>query len=156
MTTGTPARPAADAPVNAVTDSVCPANVWRRSTMNQPMTPAITATAVPASSALTMNGNVRSERTSSTGFHESPVKTDSMSMVPVQVGSADHHEPAIRCAENLDRHAVQRTERLRRDDFFRRAFHCRPTGEIHDTVEVADDRVHVVRDEHHGDVLFDA
>src|SRR5436305_12317203 len=107
--------------------------------MNHPMTPAITATAVPASRAWTMNGNVKSERTSATGFHESPVKTDSMSMVPVQVGSADHYEPAIRCAKNLDCHAVQRAERLRRDDFFRRPFNGRAAGEIDDTVEVADD-----------------
>ena len=43
-----------------MTERVWPANVWRRKTMNQPVMPAITATIVPASSALTMKGNKRS------------------------------------------------------------------------------------------------
>ncbi len=37
-------------------ESVWPAKVWRRNTMNHPTTEAIRATVVPASSALTMNG----------------------------------------------------------------------------------------------------
>src|SRR5579864_2263210 len=123
MRTGTPARLAADAPVNAVTDSVWPANVWRRSTMNQPITPAMTATIVPAASACCMNGNVKSARTSVTGFHESPVKIELVSMVAVQVGRSDHDEPAIGCAEHVDRHAVQRAQRLGGDDVLRRPFH---------------------------------
>ncbi len=44
------------APGNDITASVWPAKLWRRSTMNQPATPAIRATIVPASSAWTMNG----------------------------------------------------------------------------------------------------
>src|SRR5579864_8834956 len=119
MRTGTPARLAADAPVNAVTDSVWPANVWRRSTMNQPITPAMTATIVPAASACCMNGNVKSARTSATGFHESPVKMELVGMVPMEIGGADHHEPTVGRAENVDRHAVQRAQRLGGDDVLR-------------------------------------
>src|SRR5438874_2627122 len=152
--TGTPARLAADAPVNAVTDSVCPANVWRRSTMNHPITPAITATIVPAASACCMNGNAKSARTSVTGLHESPVKTALMRMVPVQVGRPDHHEPSVGRAEHFDRHPVERAERLRGDDLLRRPFHRRAAGEVDDAVEVADDRVHVVRDEQDCNVLL--
>ena len=51
---GTPMRLAPAAPGKAMSDSVCPANACRRRTMNQPTTAAITATAVPATSALTM------------------------------------------------------------------------------------------------------
>ena len=43
-----------------MSESVWPANVCRRSTMNHPVIPAMTATIVPASSALTMNGNKKS------------------------------------------------------------------------------------------------
>src|SRR2546430_7752020 len=154
--TGTPARLAADAPVKAVTDSVCPANVWRRSTMTHPITPAITATIVPAASACCMNGNAKSARTSVTGLHESPVKTELVSMVPVQVGCTDHYEPSVGRAEDFDRDAVQRAERLSRDDLLRRPFDRRAAGEVDDAVEVADDRVHVVRDEHDCNALLGA
>ena len=44
------------APGKDMSESVWPANVCCRSTMNQPATDAISATIVPASSALTMNG----------------------------------------------------------------------------------------------------
>src|SRR5437764_10896312 len=98
--------------------------------MNQPITPAITATIVPAASACCMNGNAKSERTSVTGLHDSPVNTESVSMVPVQVGRADHHEPSVGRAQDFDRHAVQRAERLRGDDLLRRTFHCRAAGEV--------------------------
>src|SRR5579864_4522263 len=154
MRTGTPARLAADAPVNAVTDSVCPANVWRRSTMNQPITPAMTATIVPAASACCMNGNVKSACTSVTGFPESPVKTELVGMVPMEIGRADHHEPPVGGAKNVDRHAVQRAQRLGGDDVFRRALHRGSARDVDDAVEVADDRVDVVRDEQHCDVLL--
>src|SRR5579872_1211960 len=152
--TGMPARPAADAPVNAVTDSVCPANVCRRSTMNQPTTPAMTATIVPAASACCMNGYVKSSLTSCTGFHERPVKTELVGMVAVQVRRADDDEPAVGCAQDLDRHAVQRGERLRRDHVLGPAFHRGAAGDVDDAVEVGDDRVDVVRDEQDRDVLL--
>src|SRR5437868_1413328 len=135
---------------------VMPANVWRRSTMNHPITPAITATIVPAASACCMNGNVKSVRTSVTGLHESPVKTELVSMVPVQVGCADHHEASVGRSEDFDRDAVQRAERLRRDDLLRRTFDRRAAGEVDDAVEVADDRVHVMRDEQDCNVLLGA
>ena len=44
-----PEQVAAAAPGKATTESVWPAKVWRRSTMNQPTSAAITATIVPAS-----------------------------------------------------------------------------------------------------------
>ena len=49
-------RIAPAAPGNPTNDSVCPAKVCRRSTMNHPIAPETTATIVPARSALTMNG----------------------------------------------------------------------------------------------------
>jgi hypothetical protein len=53
---GSPASAAPVAPGKAITDSVWPAKLCRRSTMYQPTTAASTATIVAASSALTMNG----------------------------------------------------------------------------------------------------
>src|SRR5581483_2908689 len=162
--TGTLARPAADAPVKAVTESVCPANVCRRRTMNQPITPAMTATAVPASSACTMNGYAKSARTSSTGFQETPVKTDASSMnvrvtVAVDVRRlrlADDDEPPVGRLQDLDGDAVQRRQDLARDHRLRRAFDRGAAGEVDDSVQGRDDRVDVVRDEQDGDVLLPA
>src|SRR5207237_5615973 len=96
-----------------MTESVWPAKVCRRSTMNQPVTPAITATIVPASSALTMNRYEKSCRTSSTGFQDSPWKIAASSMgVAVAVDERrlrlpDDDEPAVGGAEHLDRRAVE-------------------------------------------------
>ena len=77
-----------------------------------------------------------------------------MSMVAVQVRRADDDEPSVGRAQHLDRNAVQRGERLGRDHVFGLSFDRGPAGEVHDAVEVADDRVDVVRDEQHGDVLL--
>src|SRR3989442_13585701 len=119
---------AAGARGKAIIEGVSPANVCRRRTMNQPVTPAMTATIVPASSALTMNGNEKSCWTSLTGFQERPWKSASSSMrVTIAVherrlGLSDDDEPAVGGAQDLDRRAVETTERLYRDHVFWPAF----------------------------------
>ena len=74
----------------------------------------------------------------------------------MQVGRADHDEPAIGRAENVDRHAVQRTQRLGGDDVLRRTLDRGSARDVDDAVEVAEDRIDVVRDEQDGDVLLAA
>src|SRR5213592_4558126 len=97
-------------------ERVCPAKVCCRRTMNQPVTPAMTATIVPASSAWTMNGNDTSSWKSLIGFQESPWKRAASAMrVTVAVherrlGLSDDDEPAVGGAQYLDRHAVQTAE----------------------------------------------
>src|SRR5436189_1509606 len=143
-------------------ESVWPAKVWRRRTINQPVTPAMTATIVPASSALTMNGKAKSWRTSSAGFQESPWKTEASSMlVPVSVDErsfrlADDDEPAVGGAQHLDRRAVEAAERGARDHLGGAAFDGAAAGDVDDAVEVAEDRVDVVGDEQHRDLLLSA
>src|SRR5439155_16448151 len=126
--------------------------------MNQPVTPAITATIVPAASALTMKGYVKSCWTSVSGFQESPWKTAASGMtVAVDewgLGLTDDDEPAVGGMEDLDRRAVEAAERLARDHLFGSALDRAAAGEVDDAVEVADDRVDVVRDEQHGDLLL--
>src|SRR5712692_6516219 len=108
-------------------ERVCPAKVCRRRTMNQPVTPAMTATIVPASSALTMNGYEKSCRRSLIGFQESPWKSEASSMrVAVAVherrlGLSDDDEPAVGCSQHLDRCAVETAQRLARDHRLRAA-----------------------------------
>src|SRR5690348_2757680 len=96
--------------------------------MNQPVTPAITATIVPASRALTMNGYETSWRTSSNRFQDSPWKIAASTMLmAVAVHErgfrlADDHEPAVRGAQHLDRGAVKAAQRPAGDHFVRPAF----------------------------------
>src|SRR6266487_4522646 len=123
--------------------------------MNQPVTPAMTATIVPASSALTMNGYEKSCCRSMSGFQESPWKIAASSM-PVAVherclGLADDDESAVGGAQHLDRSAVETAEGLARDHRFRSALDGLATRDVDDSVEVAEDRVDVVGDEQHGD-----
>src|SRR5256714_13152366 len=126
--------------------------------MNQPVTPAMTATIVPAASALTMKGYVKSCWTSVSGFQESPWKTAASGMSAAVdgggVGLTDDDEPAVGGTEDLDRRAVEAAERLARDHLFGSALDRAAAGEVDDAVEVADDRVDVVRDEQHGDPLL--
>src|SRR5262249_50884947 len=131
-------------------------------TTNQPVTPAITATIVPASSAWTMNGKRKSSRTSWTRFQESPWKTAASGMgvrVPVAVHErrlrlADDDEAAGGRVQHLDRRAVQAAERLARDHVRGPSLDRAAAGEVDDAVEVADQRVDVVGDEHHRDPLL--
>src|SRR6266436_2446571 len=67
-----PAYTATAAPGKPAMATVCPAKVWRRSTMNQPTTPAVTAMIVPARYALTMNGYDHSSWMSRTRFQLKP------------------------------------------------------------------------------------
>src|SRR5947208_1790156 len=118
--------------------------------MNQPVTPAITATIVPASSALTMNWKERSCCTSLTGFQDRPWKSAASTMrVTVAVherglGLPDDDEPAVGGAQHLDRSAVETAQRLARDHFFRPALDRGAARDVDDPVEVAQDRVDVL------------
>src|SRR5438876_3197600 len=130
--------------------------------MNQPMTPAITATIVPASSALTMNWNEKSSWRSVTGFQESPWKIAASGMfVTVAVnegrlGLPDDDEPSVGGVQHLDRRSVEPAERLARDHLFRASFDGGAAGDVDDAVEVAEDRVDVVGDQQDGHVLLAA
>src|SRR5947207_1478391 len=119
--------------------------------MNQPVTPAITATIVPASSALTMNGWAKSSWRSVSGFQESCWKTAASTMAVAvherRLRLADDHESAVRGAQHLDRRPVEMAERLARDHLLRGALDRAAAGKVDDAVEVAEDRVDVVRDE---------
>src|SRR2546430_13440580 len=70
------------------------------------------------------------------------------------LGLTDDDEPAVGGMEDLDRCAVEAAERLARDLLFGSALDRAAAGEVDDAVEVADDRVDVVRDEQHGDLLL--
>src|SRR2546423_1430762 len=126
--------------------------------MNQPVTPAMTATIVPAASALTMKGYVKSCWTSVSGFQESPWKTAASGMTVAMdewgLGLTDDDEPAVGGMEDLDRRPVEAAERLARDHLFGSALDRAAAGEGDDAVEGADDRVDVVRDKQHGDLLL--
>src|SRR5207245_1164278 len=115
--------------------------------MNQPVTPAITATIVPASSALTMNGKEKSCWRSSSGFHDSPwnsaasVMRMTVAVHERRLGLSDDDEPAVGGAQHFDRCAVETSERLARDHLLGRPCHGRAAGDVDDAVEVAEDRV---------------
>src|SRR5215813_1647252 len=164
---------AAAAPGKDTMASVCPAKDCLRSTMNQPRAPAATATIVPARGAFTMNGNCSSWRSSSAIFQlrpvlvtVAPVMTCSTSAgrrirVPVDVPGwrlrlAYDNEPAVRRAQYLDRGPVQRRQRLGRDHRLWRPADRGTRCDVSDEVEVGQDRVHVVRDQHDGHFLFAA
>src|SRR5437764_11798386 len=67
---------------------------------------------------------------------------------------ADDDETPIRRAQDLDRRSVETTEGLARDHVLGSSFHRTAPGDVDDAVEVAEDRIDVVRDEQHGDVLL--
>src|SRR5438445_11391218 len=115
--------------------------------MNQPTTPAITATTVPASSALTMNGKAVSCWKSDTGSSDWPAPPANLAstMASAVAGwglrQTDDDAAAVRGLEHLDRHAIQAAQRRSRDHLARRPGD-RPTGaEVHHAVEVAQQRV---------------
>src|SRR5207248_2287507 len=92
-----------------------------------PMTPAITATIVPASSALTMNGNAVNRSISVTGFSDGPACATalviSMSIAVMRrcFGKPDDHEPAVAGLQDFDRDPVEPAERRSRDHLRRRS-----------------------------------
>src|SRR4051812_44030791 len=124
-----PSQTAAAAPGNPTTASVCPANASRRSTMNQPITPASTATTVPARKAFTMKWKSNSWATSRARFQLSgAVASASTSDVAVAVmsgcfGLTHHDEAAVGRPQHLDGRAVQLRQRLGRDDLLGWAGH---------------------------------
>src|SRR5689334_3670309 len=155
---GRPASVAPAAPGKAMTESVCPAKVCRRSTMNQPIAPAITATIVPASSACTVKGNSVSCSRSLTGFQERPASSMAMIVAWVVVSrglrGADDDEAAIRGFKHLDRHPVKAAQRRAGDYFARGSFDSAAPGEIDHPVEVGQDRVDVMGDQQDGHSLL--
>src|SRR6266516_2961919 len=82
-------------------------------------------------------------------------------VVPVRVHGrrlrlADHHQPAVRGGQHLDRGAVQAGQRRRVDHLGRGTRHRAALAEVDDPVQVAQDRVDVVGDDHHRDRLAPA
>jgi hypothetical protein len=67
---------------------------------------------------------------------------------------SDDDEPAVGCAQHLDRRPVQTGECLARDHLLGRPLDCPAAGDVHDAVEVAEDRVDVVGDEQDGHLLL--
>ena len=118
------------APGKAITESVWPAKVWRRSTMNQPIAPAITATIAPASSACTMKGNSVSCSRSPTGSQERLASSVDMIVAGVVVGGrlrrADDDEAAVGGLEHLDRRAVEAAQGGAGDDLSRGSLDTAP------------------------------
>src|SRR5689334_8621371 len=110
-----------------MSDRVWPAKVCWRTTMNQPIADAVTATTVPAISAFVMKWNWNSW---------------SMCMTRVvdrgRLGRANHHQAAVRALEHLDRSGVEGAQGLRGDHLARRAVHGRAAGEVDDAVEVGE------------------
>src|SRR5690348_7750856 len=132
-----------------MTDSVWPAKACRRSTMYQPTTAASTATIVPASSALTMNGKANSSRRSVIGLSESWVLISGHELVPVTVmvrrlRMPDDDQAAVGRPQHLDRRAVQLAQRARRDHLLDHPAPGAPAGQVDHVVEVAEQRVDVV------------
>src|SRR6266511_3648655 len=109
------------------------------------MTPASSATAVPAAKAFRMNGNWRSCST-----------TLAIAMERDGVRMAHNDEPAVARAEHLDRRRVERAQRLAGDDLLRPAHHGPASGQVQNAVEVGQDRVDVVGHHHDGDPLLAA
>src|SRR5947207_12844136 len=102
--------------------------------MNQPTTAAMTATTVPASSALTMNW-----------YSKSWPRSGMARAVNVRrLRLADDHQPPVGGAQHLDGHAVEARQRGTRDHLVRATDGGGPTGEVHDPVEVGLYGIHVV------------
>src|SRR5439155_10404599 len=96
----------------------------------------------------------------SSRFQDSPWKTAASSMlVAVAMDErgfrlADDDEPPVRGAQHLDRGAVEAAERLAGDHLVGAAFDRAAAGEVDHAVEVAEDRVDVVRYEQDRDLLL--
>src|SRR4051812_19689740 len=133
--------------------------------MNHPIAAATMATIVPARNALTMKWNASALRTSSTTFQVSltsaPVESTPASVsMAVQIGVVrrglgvtDDHQPSVGSMEHLDRRAVEAAQRLGRDHRARITRRGTAACEVHDQIEEAEDRIHVVRDDDHGHLL---
>ena len=71
----------------------------------------------------------------------------------VGVGLADDDQAPGAVAQHVDRGAVEHGQRVGGDDLLGRAHHRAAVGEVDDLVEVGQDRVDVVGDQQHRDVL---
>src|SRR2546427_11121575 len=100
-----PSKIAPAAPGKPTNDRVCPAKVWRRSTMNHPMAPETTATTVPARSALTMNGylNIAS--------HSVPVAVEGG-----RLRGSHNDQSTVGGSKDLHPDSIEGAERRRGDD----------------------------------------
>src|SRR5437868_12713659 len=99
-----------------------------------------------------MNGNWVSWSRSDPGLHDNPASSVLMAGVVDRwgLGRADHHEPAVRGLEHLDRHPVEVTQGLAGDHFTRRSLDPAAAGKVDDAIQIAEDRVDVVCDQQHG------
>src|SRR3954454_24111774 len=133
--------------------------------MNQATTAATTATTVPASMVLIMKGNERARGRRRRRPNSVWARTgrrwrepgDSR-VVPVVGGRGflsgpENDETAGRRGQDLDGGAVELRERPVGDDVARRAGCRTAPGEVDDLVDVTQDRIDVVGDHDHGDVL---
>ena len=69
------------------------------------------------------------------------------------LGLTDHDEPAVGCVQHLDRCLVEPRQRLGGEHLLRGARHRAAPAEIHDPIEIGQDRVHVVGDDQDRDAL---
>ncbi len=134
-----PSSSAPAAPGNPTTASVCPVKLWRRSTMNQPMAPARTATMVPAPKALHhervveqlphVADEVPGERgieAAAAGDHGWWRWSERLGLS----GLADDDQPPVGRGEDLDRRPVEARQRLAGDDLARWARGGGPVGDV--------------------------
>src|ERR1700704_5629995 len=133
--------------------------------MNQPTTPAVTATAVPASRALTMNGNAVSCWKSETGSSDrlGPESALRMLMTFVTIavvsrclGQSGDHQAPIRGPQHLDGDAVEPAEGRRGDHLSWRADGGLTGAEIDHPIQIGQQWADVVRDEQHRHTLLAA
>src|SRR5947209_19754901 len=154
---GRPISSAPAAPGKAISDSVCPAKLSRRRTMNHPVSPAVIATAVPAASALTMKGNCVSRRTSDTRLRDTPASGSGSVPMPMPVAvmgrrfrQADDEETAVAGAQDFDRNSVEPGQRLGGDHLVRPTDGGAPAPEVDDAIKVGQQRIDVVGHEQDG------
>src|SRR5947209_4205519 len=161
---GIPISDAPLAPGKAIIESVWPAKACRRSTISHPTTPAITATMLPARSALTMKWYLRTSPRSRARFQLSVGFTLSggmcvaavgclrmaVVMVRGRLGLADDDEAAVGGPQHLDRQTVELRQRLACYHLLDRPLDGVTAGEVDDTVDVGQQRVDVVSDQQHA------
>src|SRR2546429_1236639 len=161
-----PASAAALAPGKAIIESVWPAKVSPRSTISQPTTPDMTATMLPASSALTMKWYSSTWLTSCARFQPS-CGLDSSAGMDVSVGVrgaiarwvcvtivmergrlglAHYDQAPIGGPQDLDGHAVEPRQALAGNDLLDRPLDGAAGGKVDDPVEVGQQRVDIVGD----------
>ena len=133
-----PTRNAPDPPVVATSASEWPAKDWPRSTVNTPMTPEVTATTATDEQGRPDRAAAEQPRLEEVVHRYSPATTE---------------HPAVH-PDHVHLVAVQPGEALRGDHLVGRAGGGVASCDVHDPVHDAEQRVHVVRGEQHGDLLL--